>query len=37
MTMELGDKYAPIPVAGSKEKQAFFEQYYSMPHPQQGP
>lgn len=33
MTMEIGDKYQPIPVAGSKEKQAFFEQYYSKPHP----
>lgn len=32
MTMELGDKTAPIPVADSKEKQAFFEHYYSESH-----
>ena len=29
MTMEVGDKNAPIPVAGSKEKQNFFEKYYT--------
>lgn len=37
MTMELGDKDTPIPVAGSKQKQEFLEQYYSKPHPQAGP
>ena len=28
-TMEVGDKNAPIPVAGSKAKQDFFEKYYT--------
>jgi para-nitrobenzyl esterase len=36
-TMELGDKAAPIPVAGSKEKQTLFEKYYAKPRPQMGP
>jgi para-nitrobenzyl esterase len=35
MTMEVGDQYVPIPIAGDKTKQEFFEKYYSMPHPQQ--
>ena len=29
MTMEVGDKNAPIPVAGSKDKFNFFEKYYT--------
>lgn len=33
MTMELGDKNAPIPVAGSKEKLALFQQYFEKPRP----
>jgi para-nitrobenzyl esterase len=37
MTMEVGDKYAPIPVAGDKEKQEFFMKYYAEPHPQPRP
>jgi carboxylesterase type B len=33
VTMELGDKAAPIPLAGDKPKLAFFEQYFSKPRP----
>jgi carboxylesterase type B len=32
-TMEIGDRYAVIPVAGSKEKLAFFESYLAKPRP----
>lgn len=32
-TMELGDKMEVIPVAGSKEKLAFFERFFSRPRP----
>lgn len=31
MTMEIGDKNAPIPVAGSPAKLAFFEKYFARP------
>jgi hypothetical protein len=31
ITMELGDKNAPVPVAGGQAKLAFFEQYFSKP------
>ena len=31
MTMELGDKAAAIPVAGSKEKLAFLESMFTRP------
>jgi para-nitrobenzyl esterase len=37
MTMELGDKDMPIPVAGDKAKEQFFEEYFSRPHPIQRP
>jgi len=33
LTMELGDKTAAIPVAGSDLKLKFWEKYYSRPHP----
>jgi para-nitrobenzyl esterase len=33
MTMEVGDKYMPIPVAGDKRKQQFFENYFARPQP----
>ncbi len=36
-TMEVGDKYAVIPVAGSKEKMAFFEDYLNKPRPAAAP
>jgi para-nitrobenzyl esterase len=32
-TVEIGDKYAVIPVAGGKEKLAFFEAYLTRPRP----
>lgn len=32
-TMEVGDKYEPIPVAGDKAKLQFFEEYFARPHP----
>jgi para-nitrobenzyl esterase len=34
MTMEIGNKYEPIPITGDKAKLQFFEKYYSAPHPQ---
>jgi hypothetical protein len=37
MTMEIGDKDAPIPVAGDKEKLAFFELYLTKPRPAAAP
>jgi carboxylesterase type B len=36
-TMEIGDKYTVIPVAGSKEKLAFFEAYLNKPRPSAAP
>ncbi|HUE10478.1 MAG TPA: carboxylesterase family protein, partial [Steroidobacteraceae bacterium] len=36
-TMEIGDKYAVIPVAGSASKLAFFEEYLSKPRPAAAP
>ena len=33
LTMEVGDKTAAIPVAGSDEKLKFWEKYYSRPRP----
>ena len=29
-TMELSDKWAPIPVAGSSEKMSFFESFFNL-------
>jgi len=34
-TMEVGDKTAPIPVAGSPAKLAFFEKFFGRPRPPQ--
>lgn len=34
-TMEIGDKFAPIPVAGSDAKMKLFEQYFARPRPPQ--
>ena len=32
MTMEVGNKYEPIPITGDKEKEQFFEKYWNTPH-----
>ena len=32
LTMELGDKWAPMPVAGDQTKLAFFDSYFNKPH-----
>jgi len=37
MTMQLGDKTVPIPVAGNKAKLSFFEQFLAKPRPPQIP
>jgi len=37
MTMQLGDKTGPIPVAGTKAKLSFFEQFFANPRPPQVP
>jgi para-nitrobenzyl esterase len=37
MTMELGDKTAPISVAGDKAKEEFFSEFLSKPRPAQRP
>ena len=34
MTMELGDKYVPIPTTGDQAKHQFFEKYWNTAHPQ---
>jgi carboxylesterase type B len=33
VTMEIGDKNAAVPVAGSAAKQAFFEKYFARQQP----
>jgi carboxylesterase type B len=36
-SMEIGDVFAPIPVAGSDAKMKLFEQYFAKPHQSPSP